>query len=927
MTTFSWITLLLLVLLVLPDGYAINFTFSIQNSSYLNLSDANVTLYNISFGMGGKTKKLLAWNVTGSEGKVNLTAPSVNNLGGELYEIGIMWPAGQPFVMEVGPTLPPLDDEGINHFLNGSTIYTAPAKRLNLYAYNASGNHLLFSYVIFDDALGIPVGEFGFGNVWNATADLVSTRNYTLMFFVQPGGGQQNFIMRPPVPYSANNLSSYASNANVLINISMAFTAVNVSGNISVAGNSSEVNITSLVVRNAPSLIIPPMPTLSGTYNNYSLIGTGGAIASYTLEMPGLASGLGYVIEAHGKTAGSTTGAAYFADMRYLIVNTSNVTYINLNMTPIGGIYQVAADSNLGVNTSIYNLSVKNAQSLTEALRELIVEIRVKNLYSQVLRYFKSAAADTTNGGGVVQFIAQNLSNITTNVFNGEFAPSTTKLPTNISVHFLNLTAFEPRFIEGSGAAATGFSNVSDTAIKIKFTKNILACNRPDPDNATCSIGSTFGGTFNPIQSAISNKVNVYTEINTGVASSSGRVIPAATYFLGVDMLSSGPPETLQSTNGTSTTAGSTVEQFWKFGSPGPDIYDEILVAIPYSNSTVNDSQQINITINALYDEDLSLIWNISHYNATNLSVPTEYADYNITFFNASAGGVPCSTTDYNATCFVNTTNDQIWLRVPHFSTSGISANAQQAATSSDPTPNPQSGSGSGSGGGGGGTSGGGIANDPNVLSTQQRFWTSIGANQKVTMQVNDVISTISITPSITAAAVTLRVKKLKDRPTAVATKPDDLVRSYFDITTTNIQSNQFSNIDIAFSVEKSWISENGIDISTLSLYRYSKNQWYNLITTKTGEDAESTTFTAKSPGLSLFAIAASAAPQNEELPQTEEQESREGMTASQNEEEIKQERPQGEQKKKSKLWIWIALTIVVLSTVIFLLFRKRGKE
>jgi PGF-pre-PGF domain-containing protein len=81
------------------------------------------------------------------------------------------------------------------------------------------------------------------------------------------------------------------------------------------------------------------------------------------------------------------------------------------------------------------------------------------------------------------------------------------------------------------------------------------------------------------------------------------------------------------------------------------------------------------------------------------------------------------------------------------------------------------------------------------------------------------------------------------------------VVYKYLQITKTNINDSDISSVTIKFQIEKSWLTANGIDPTTVKLKRLVGSTWTDLPTVKTGEDATYVYFEATSPGLSLFAI------------------------------------------------------------------------
>lgn len=127
------------------------------------------------------------------------------------------------------------------------------------------------------------------------------------------------------------------------------------------------------------------------------------------------------------------------------------------------------------------------------------------------------------------------------------------------------------------------------------------------------------------------------------------------------------------------TESSSLFQQVWKFGSMGPEIYDEIILGIPYteaSDSTtgVDESEDVSIEIPYLYeDDDFSTpIWNQS----AGESIPSKYIEYNQSdyayFVNGSSA--ICDENDTNLTngtggyCYINKSSNMLWIKIPHFS-------------------------------------------------------------------------------------------------------------------------------------------------------------------------------------------------------------------------------------------------------------------
>lgn len=82
--------------------------------------------------------------------------------------------------------------------------------------------------------------------------------------------------------------------------------------------------------------------------------------------------------------------------------------------------------------------------------------------------------------------------------------------------------------------------------------------------------------------------------------------------------------------------------------------------------------------------------------------------------------------------------------------------------------------------------------------------------------------------------------------------KPEGEVFQYFSIEKTNLSFGNGTVIE--FFATKKWISDSGINVSTVALNRLSGN-WTRLATAKIGEDSEKFYFKSGTPGFSYFAI------------------------------------------------------------------------
>ena len=121
----------------------------------------------------------------------------------------------------------------------------------------------------------------------------------------------------------------------------------------------------------------------------------------------------------------------------------------------------------------------------------------------------------------------------------------------------------------------------------------------------------------------------------------------------------------------------------------------------------------------------------------------------------------------------------------------------------------------------------------------------------------DNVIVSVSFTSKLNGGQVKAVVEMLKDTSSQVnSAAPGDVYKNVNIYIDSNLGPDVIGNSRIDFKVEKSWISEKEIELSTISLYRYSDSKWNQLSTELESEDEEYFYFTSTTPGFSPFAIA-----------------------------------------------------------------------
>ena len=130
-----------------------------------------------------------------------------------------------------------------------------------------------------------------------------------------------------------------------------------------------------------------------------------------------------------------------------------------------------------------------------------------------------------------------------------------------------------------------------------------------------------------------------------------------------------------------------------------------------------------------------------------------------------------------------------------------------------------------------------------------------IEAGKEVAMLFADMdVRLIALTADTNVSDVKVVIERV-EKSTEIP-DPSSIAYAYLEIT---VEHEGDANIDakIECKVLKSWIADNNIDESTITLSRYDKDEgWTVLATSKTGEDDEFVYFVAETSGFSIFAIA-----------------------------------------------------------------------
>jgi len=225
-------------------------------------------------------------------------------------------------------------------------------------------------------------------------------------------------------------------------------------------------------------------------------------------------------------------------------------------------------------------------------------------------------------------------------------------------------------------------------------------------------------------------------------------------------------------------------------------------------------------------------------------------------------------------------------------------------------------------GGSVGSVSGGGVAINRGVAKS----WASLPPGKKASMTLKK--SDIPLTSISFKAKVQLINSKLEVFARSESEMPAKAAKNvykYMEISKTNMDNADVSDIEMQFKVQKSWMNELGLKNSDVVLMRYT-NKWSEIKTSVVSESDSDVTYKAELPGFSYFAVAAKETVQEEAVTETIEETAEEIIGETPEEETDIEEVQISEEKEPGKLPIplLIILTIAIVVVIAFVFLRKK---
>jgi len=400
----------------------------------------------------------------------------------------------------------------------------------------------------------------------------------------------------------------------------------------------------------------------SGGSNDYYNLTSG----EYNISLPATQATSYIMLRAY---ATNTSGSKY---MSSYIINASNgnlsVSIYNFTMTQlVQGINRSITANNVSdqwnqttiVNTTamLFNLVNSTGSLLTTISPFVEIEREVGGVtYKQMI--------NAQNGQFNVSLLqGESIKKLT--IYSQQYAPVSTPISWSVLSGATNTSTITCQ----NGTCNITMRSFGDfdpfnqsISLTMDFYKSNSSCNIPNPpaNYSLCGGGGIDESQFSPFSAILKGDISMMISHED-----------ISVYYINVDLLASGPPDAVFTQNASQTG----LEAAWQFGSQGPDIYDYVLLKIPYSPTM--DNRTITVKINKLYDNDFNVIWNASAGDTiANISLDdnlSEYRDYLNTSYEAylNGTGVVCDPSDpylQSGLGYKDVVNHTLWIKIPHFS-------------------------------------------------------------------------------------------------------------------------------------------------------------------------------------------------------------------------------------------------------------------
>lgn len=738
------------------------FNGTVKDLSGTSLLNAlvNITIRDSTYTLIGSNS-----TTTNQSGWFNLTVSAPN---GSFYKPVITFTnrtfrEDVNFTEYVGKTLPSFPIIVYQRELITPTFYLRPAGTLRLEAVNGTSSNVSFFYQVKDTKIGYPIAEGFINKVNQINITVERDRNYSIMVYPDQSMplsfNWNNFSTANSYSF-APGASSYNATTHVLVkqfNVTLRLDRISGYANYSGINGWDEFNIVPFLVEpgNQVHASYGDLP-----YNLSSAVGSGDytniTSGFYNMSIPATVDVSNIILFASARNGTQYFGAFRNVSFTYGSAVTETT---NFNFTQMSGLLGDASNitlsslsgNSVNISTAKQTFILVNTtnSSLTNAYAHVEVEVNYTSYGGQGFTWMEDVQQDSAIASfSVILLNSSRVEEINAFASGG----STNFAPKRISPSIAEIQANSNITMKGFNPGGIDETIASGSITMSLYTSN-STCDVPNPVTS-CLLGGTSENMsgFKPMNSVMGGG-KISFRMGTGNIS---------VHYVNVDMLASGPPDALFDSR-TNESAGSSFDAVTRFGSGGPTIYDFILVSMPYdetAGSGLNDSDEINMSIPVMYDDNWNVIWNAST-NGTNATAlaqnDSHYEDKKHEWQNLLVSQACTTDVDvFNATtpCFVNTTENKIWIRLPHFSGTGPSVTGSVLASAASDS---SSSSSSSSGGGGTTSSSAWTATKPGndkELDEKGEVVVSLGSKQRVSLKVDGETHHVGVTKITSTSAV-----------------------------------------------------------------------------------------------------------------------------------------------------------------------------
>ncbi len=678
------------------SAFEFNGTVSDLDGSYLNNTHLNMTIYNASdqFTLVGSISAY-----SNASGWFNMT---VDDSGGNeyMYDLEILHTnATYGHIQYVGQSIPTLpSDVFVSVAASGINFYLRPAGTINITAVNVSGHTIPFNYQVKDKRLGYAVAE-AFDQdamVTEAIVHVPADRNYSIMVFPNasmPGSADwSNFSST--LSYGQGTLEAYNATTSTFTKImNMTMGWAHVTGYVNLSGPG--FNFTGFDDFAIVPYLLEPGDMAHATYGtipfNLSSFfdGVGGTdvydvtTGFFNISLPSTVEDSSMILYAAAYNSSTYVGGFANISLDFSTYPTGQQFLLNFsNMYGLLGeqgniTLQTVTGGSRIVETNLQTFTLVNTTNGT--LTNVFVHGEAEMDYSDAGVKAFTWMIDIGQESSSPTFSLPLLNYTGIDALNlyasgggqQQYAPKSTTLSVTQILNNANITIkyFDPQVI-GSNSSA----------IQIGMMTSNATCDVPSP-SSSCFLGGGESVNFNPFAAVLGGGRLSFTMGTDDV-----KII-----YSNADLLASGPPDALfEDSTGISDEGGSGFSAAMQFGSEGPKIYDFALIGITYSEtagSGLNDSAQVNMSIEILYDDTGAVIWNITANGTSGVDLGGNYSHYQARqgeweyLLNGTVCHENADSVNITNPCYIDTTNNELWLRVPHFSQVGPSITGSVVAT------------------------------------------------------------------------------------------------------------------------------------------------------------------------------------------------------------------------------------------------------